>query len=85
MVHTEGFNDDTWLDNRGLPHSDAMRLTERFTRVNVGRMNLTLTIDDPKFYTKPWNGNITYDLMPDTDLYEDMCEKDKWAPKPAIK
>jgi len=85
VVDTRGFNDETWLDNRGLPHSDALHLTERFKRVNVGAMNLTLMVDDPKFYTKPWSVTLSYDLMPDSDLYEDMCDNNKWVARPPIK
>jgi hypothetical protein len=85
VVETRGFNDETWLDNRGLPHSDAMHLTERFKRVNVGRMTLGLTVDDPKYYTKPWSVALSYQLMPDTDLYEDMCDNNKWVARPPIK
>jgi len=85
VVDTRGFNDETWLDNRGLPHSDAMHLTERFKRVNVGRMTLTLTVEDPKIFTKPWNVPLSYDLMADTDLYEDMCDNNKWVARPPIK
>jgi hypothetical protein len=85
VVETTGFNDETWLDNRGLPHSDALRLVERFKRVNVGRMDLALTVDDPKFYTRPWNVALGFDLMADTDLFEDMCDNNKWTARPAIK
>jgi hypothetical protein len=85
VVDSSGFNDETWLDNRGLPHSDALHLIERFKRVNVGRMNLTLTVDDPKFYTKPWNVVLSYDFMPDADLFEDMCDNNKWVARPPIK
>ncbi len=85
MVETTGFNEETWLDNRGLPHSDALKLTERFKRVNVGKMDLAITIDDPKSYAKPWNIAISFDLIPDSDLFEDMCENNKWTPRPAIK
>jgi hypothetical protein len=85
VAETTGFNDETWLDNRGLPHTDAMRLTERFKRVNVGRMDVTLTIDDPKAYTTPWNVALSYDLLPDADLFEDMCDNNKWIPRPPIK
>ena len=67
VVDTVGFNDQTWLDNRGLPHSDALHLTERFTRLSVGRMDLTFTIDDPKAYTRPWNVTMQFELLPDTD------------------
>jgi hypothetical protein len=85
VVDTTGFNDETWLDNRGLPHSDALHLTERYKRVNVGRMNLTLTVEDSKIFTKPWSVPLSYDLMPDTDLYEDMCDNNKWIARPPIK
>jgi len=85
VVETTGFNDETWLDNRGLPHSDAMHLTERFKRINMGRMTLALTVNDTKFYTKPFNVALSYDLMPDTDLYEDMCDNNKWVARPPIK
>jgi hypothetical protein len=47
VVETVGFNDQTWLDGTGHPHSDRMRLTERFVRRTVGRMDLEITIDDP--------------------------------------
>ena len=53
VVETAGFNDQTWLDGSGHPHSEAMRVTERFRRVNVGRMEIEIVIDDPKAYTKP--------------------------------
>jgi hypothetical protein len=85
VVETVGFNDETWLDNRGLPHSDALKLTERFKRVNVGKMDLAITIDDPKYYTRPWGIAISFDLVPDSDLFEDMCENNKWTPRPPIK
>jgi hypothetical protein len=85
VVQTVGFNEETWLDNRGLPHSDALTLTERFKRVNVGTMDVTLTIDDSKYYTRPWNVAIGFDLIADSDLFEDMCDNNKWVPRPAIK
>ncbi len=80
VVETTGFKDDTWLDNRGLPHSDAMRLVERFRRLSVGRMDLTLTIDDPKAYTRPWNVTVAFELLPDTDLLEFICENNRYKP-----
>jgi hypothetical protein len=85
VVETVGFNVETWLDNRGLPHSDALKLTERFKRVDVGKMDVGITIDDPKYYMRPWNIAISFDLIPDSDLFEDMCENNKWVPRPAIK
>jgi hypothetical protein len=49
-----GFDERTWLDNAGRPHSDAMRVEERYQRVDHDHLMMTLIIDDPKFYTKPW-------------------------------
>jgi hypothetical protein len=60
VVDTIGFNDKTWLDMVGRPHSDKLHLIERFRRVDKDRLEITLTIDDPGAYTKPW----TYGPMP---------------------
>lgn len=79
VVETVGFNDETWLDNRGLPHSDALHLTERFRRLNVGQMSLTLVVDDAKAYTRPWQINVSFELVPDTDLIEYVCDNEKWS------
>jgi hypothetical protein len=77
VVETTGFNDQTWLDDSGHPHTDAMRTTERFRRRDFGHMDLTVTIDDPKAYTKPWSVSIRLDLLPDTELMEFICENEK--------
>jgi len=81
VVDTIGFNDETWLDNRGLPHSDALRLTERFKRVTVGRMDVTFTVQDPKAFTRPWSVSVRFELLPDADLLENICENNKWVPR----
>ena len=77
VVDSMGFNDQTWLDDSGHPHTEAMRTTERFRRVDFGHMDLTVTIDDPKAYTKPWSVNIPLRLLPDTDLLEDVCDNER--------
>lgn len=79
VIDTVGFNDQTWLDNRGLPHTDALHLTERFRRRNIGRMSLVLIVDDPKAYTRPWRINMSFELVPDTDLIEYVCDNEKWS------
>ena len=79
VVETTGFNDKTWLDDSGHPHSEAMRSIERFHRLDFGHMDLGVTIDDPKAYTKPWSVKIPLALMPDTELIEDVCENEKDA------
>jgi hypothetical protein len=76
VVQTIGMDDRTWLDNAGNPHSTDMRVEERYTRVNRGTVELTVTIDDPKAYTKPWVGRnrLPLRLLPSNiDLMEMIC------------
>lgn len=70
-------NDQTWLDDAGHPHSDAMHTIERFHRVDFGHMEIQVTIDDSKAYTKPWSFTLKFQIMPDTELIEDVCENEK--------
>ena len=56
---------DTWLDGSGHPHSEAMHLVERFRRRDVGHLDIEITIDDPKAYTKPLTCAQTQPLLPD--------------------
>lgn len=73
VVDTAGFNDRGWLDARGHTHSDAMHLTERFHRRDFGHMQLEITVDDPKTYTRPFTIRLTQLLVPDSDLIEYFC------------
>jgi hypothetical protein len=77
VVDSVGFNDRGWLDARGHTHSEALRLTERFHRLDFGHMELRLTIDDPKTYTKPFTINLKQRLLPDTDLLESFCAENE--------
>jgi len=79
VIETTGYNDKTWLDDSGHPHSDAMKTTERFRRIDFGHMEIGITIDDPKFYTQPFTVTIPFELLPDTDLIEDVCDNEKDA------
>jgi len=81
VVETKGFNDQTWLDDWGHPHTDAMRTIERFHRLDVGRMELLVTIEDAKAYRVPFTIRINLRLLPDTDLIEHICENEKFASK----
>jgi len=74
VVDTVGFNDKTWLDNDGHPHSDDLHVVERIRRVNHDTLTIDTTIDDPKAYTKPWGGHAIYELKPDWNLEEMICE-----------
>ena len=78
VVDTTGFNDGGWLDTRkGRPHSDLLHVTERFRRRDFGHMNIDVTIDDAKAYTKPWTVKLGLLLLPDTELLEGACENDQ--------
>ena len=80
VVETSGYNDKTWLDFTGHPHSEALRMTERFRRTDFGHMQLSITFEDPKVYTKPWTIDVDVNLVPDTELLEYVClenEKDR--------
>ena len=73
MVETTGFNEETWLDDGGHPHSEALRVTERFRRRNAGTMDIAITIDDPKAYTKPWTTTVRFERVSKADLGEHVC------------
>lgn len=77
VVDTVGINDKTWLDDGGHPHSDALHVIERFRRPDFGHMEVQVTIDDPKAYTKPWTVKIPWEYLPDTDLLDWVCENEK--------
>jgi hypothetical protein len=78
VVETAGFREGSWLDNSGHPHSDALRTIERFHRVNFGHMELDVTINDPKNYTRTWNSaKMHFTLQPDTELLEHFCENNR--------
>ena len=74
VIDTVGFNDKTWLDNDGHPHTEDLHVVERLRRVNQDTLTIDTTIEDPKAYTKPWGGHATYELKPDWNLGEMVCE-----------
>jgi hypothetical protein len=75
VVETIGQNGKTWLDMRGLPGTEALRVVERYTRPTIGVINVDVLIDDPMAYTKPWSVKLAWRLIPDTDLIESICEE----------
>jgi hypothetical protein len=75
VVDTIGQNGKTWLDMKGLPGTESLHVVERFRRTTIGRMEIKVTIDDPKAYTRPWDANMAWTLVPDTDLIESICEE----------
>jgi hypothetical protein len=80
VVDTTGFNDVGWLDDGGHPQTEALHVTERFRRRDFGHMDLQLTIDDPKAYTKPWGPTLRLNFQPDDELMESICENEKDVP-----
>ena len=74
VVDTIGFDDKTWLDSTGKPHSNEMHLTERYTRPDLGHLNLQITIDDPKALNKPYTFNRVFTLAPSWELQEYVCQ-----------
>jgi hypothetical protein len=74
VVDTVGFNDKTWLDSTGKPHSDAMHLIERYRRPDLGHLSVALTIEDEKALTKPYTFTRTFTLAPAWELQEYVCQ-----------
>jgi hypothetical protein len=77
VVETAGFNGKTVLDLLGHPHSEAMRVVERYRRRDFGHMDVETTFDDPKMYTKPFTITVPHDLLADADIFESFCENEK--------
>jgi len=73
VVRTEGFRDDLWIDMHGSPMGSAAKMIERITRPNFGTLNVDLTIDDPKTYTKPFTVKLTQLIELDTELVDEIC------------
>ena len=73
VVRTQGFRDDLWIDTGGSPMSDIAKMTERITRPNYGTLNIELTIDDPKNYTKPFTVSLSQHIELDTELVDEFC------------
>ena len=77
VVDTIGFNDKAWLDVLGHPRSEAMRITERLRRRDFGHLDVEMTFDDPKMYTKPFTIKVTHQLLPDSDILEYFCAENE--------
>ena len=70
VVQTNGFRDGIWLDNAGSPLTDSGKITERYRRPDFGHLEIAITVDDPKAYTKPWTVTLKQTLRLDTDLLD---------------
>jgi len=80
VIDVIGFNDKTWLDRIGHPHSEALHVVERLRRVNHDTLSDDITIEDPKAYTKSWTVQTSFQLKPELALdWESVCENKKLA------
>ncbi len=77
VVESNGFNGKAWLSFQGNPITDALHVTERIHRRDFGHMDIQITIDDPKAYTKPWTTELRPELIPDTELIEFVCNENE--------
>ncbi len=73
VVDSNGYNDRTWLDHDGHPHTEALRITERYRRRDFGHMDVDVTLSDPKTYAKPWTVSVKAELAADTEMIEWVC------------
>jgi len=74
VIDSVAFNDKTWVDRAGLPHSDQLHVIEHISRPKHDTLLVHITVDDPKTYTKTWDGELTYQLEPTWKLGEMICE-----------
>ena len=77
VVNSVGFNDQGWLDVGGNPQTESLRLTERFRRLDFGRLQLEMTFEDPKTFTKPFTLRMDKNYVADTEIMEDVCENER--------
>jgi hypothetical protein len=73
VVQTAGFRDDLWIDMGGSPMSEAAKMTERIRRPNFGTLELEITVDDPRTYTRPWTVKMVQGIELDTELIDEVC------------
>jgi hypothetical protein len=74
VVESNGYTDRSWLDFGGHPHTEELRITERYSRHTVGRIDVQVTMTDPKLYAKPIALSMPMKLLPDTEMLEGFCE-----------
>jgi len=75
VIDTVGYAEGFWLDRRGLPHTEALHTTERFTRLDAATMKYEMIVDDPGAYTAPWTGSFDLRWQAGTELFEYICQE----------
>jgi len=79
VVDSIGFNEHFWMTAGGLPHTEALHLTERISRPDFNTLKYEVTVDDPRTYTRPWSGGWTVQWVPDQEIQEYFCEENAEA------
>ena len=84
VVDSNGFNEKTWLSRYGQSHTEALHVTERYRRRDLGHLDVDVTFTDPRAYTKPWGFTAEMELNADTEMLESICERssDQWQGGP---
>ena len=77
VVESAGYSDRTWLDHDGHPHTEALRMTERYKRRDVGHLDIEVTLSDPSAYARPWTVAVRAELLPDTEMIEFVCNENE--------
>jgi hypothetical protein len=75
VVESNGYSDKTWLTREGLPHTDRLRITERYSRLDYGHMTLEITYEDPGTFTEPVQATVDLVLQPDGAMLEVVCNE----------
>jgi hypothetical protein len=84
VIDSVGYNEKSWLNRDGLPTTDRLHLTERFTRPNMDTLEYKITIDDPGAYNKPWDSGYTVGWQADEELFEYVCQENNLSPESMI-
>ena len=81
VVESFGFNDRTWLNNVGFPHTERLRMSERYRRPDLGHLTVDVTFTDPDAYNRPLHFTVAMQLVADTEMMEAVCEDntDHWV------
>ena len=79
VVDTVGYNEAFWMDRRGMPHTDQLHTTERFTRTSLQQIRYDVTVDDPGAYTAPWSSGFTLAWNEGQELFEYICQQSNYA------
>jgi hypothetical protein len=79
VVDTVGFNEKFWIDRYGVPHTEKLHMTERFTRTDFNTIQYSMTAEDPGAYTQPWTSGFNLRWTPNQELFEYICQDNNFA------